>query len=67
MRRSWIVNIIVVLVLVSLIAILQIDRISWHASGKNGALVAGDKEAVKVGLEIFEKGGNAIDVAAATI
>ena len=30
-------------------------------------MVAGDKEAVEVGLEIFEKGGNAIDVAAATI
>ncbi len=67
MRCSWSVNVIVVLLLLNLSAVLRAEEISWHASGKNGALAAGGKEAVEVGLEIFKKGGNAIDVAAATI
>ena len=67
MRGSWLINVIVVMLLLSLSAFLQAEEISWHASGKNGALAAGDKEAVEVGLEIFKKGGNAIDVVAATI
>ena len=66
MRAFTLISFIVI-VLLSLSAVLQAEEISWHASGKNGALVAGDKEAVEVGLEIFKKGGNAIDVAAATI
>ncbi len=67
MRGSRFVNVIVVMLLLSLSGLGQAQEISWKASGKNGALVAGDKEAVEVGLEIFEKGGNAIDVTAATL
>ncbi len=67
MRGFWFVNVIAVMLLLILSAVLQAEEISWHASGKNGALVGGGKEAVEAGLEIFKKGGNAIDVAAATI
>ena len=66
MRASRFISLVIIVVL-SLSAMLQAEEISWHASGKNGALVGGGKEAVEAGLEIFKKGGNAIDVAAATI
>ncbi|MFC1738874.1 gamma-glutamyltransferase family protein [Planctomycetota bacterium] len=66
MRTSMLISFIVI-VLLSSSTILQAEEINWRAEGRNGALVAGDKEAVEVGLEIFKKGGNAIDVTAATI
>ncbi len=67
MRAANLIKVIVVMLILGVIVLQRVDRISWHASGKNGALVAGDKEGVEVGLEIFKKGGNAFDVAAATI
>jgi gamma-glutamyltranspeptidase/glutathione hydrolase len=39
----------------------------WHASGSNGAVVAGGAEAVEAGLSILRAGGNAVDAAVATI
>ena len=43
------------------------DEITWHASGKGGAVAAGGKEAVAAGLSMLKKGGNAADAAAATL
>src|SRR5262249_7576730 len=40
---------------------------AWKASGKNGAVAAGGKEAVDAGIEVLKKGGNAADAAVATI
>ena len=39
----------------------------WKAAGKNGAVAAGGQESVEAGLEILQKGGNAVDAAVATI
>jgi gamma-glutamyltranspeptidase / glutathione hydrolase len=39
----------------------------WHASGTQGAVVAGGPEAVAVGIAMLKKGGNAADAGAATI
>src|SRR5919112_5764541 len=39
----------------------------WHASGRQGAVVAGGPEAVGAGLAILKGGGNAIDAAVATL
>ena len=39
----------------------------WHASGTQGAVVAGGPEAVAVGLAMLKKGGNAADAGAATL
>ena len=43
------------------------DEISWHASGKNGAVAAGQPGSVAAGIGILERGGRAADAAAATI
>ncbi len=43
------------------------EEITWHASGKGGAVAAGGKEAVAAGLSILKQGGNAADAAAATL
>ncbi len=43
------------------------QEISWHASGKNGAVAAGHADSVLIGLRILERGKTAADAAAATI
>ena len=43
------------------------QEISWHASGKNGAVAAGHADSVAAGLRILDGGGTAADAAAATI
>jgi gamma-glutamyltranspeptidase / glutathione hydrolase len=43
------------------------QEISWHASGKNGAVGAGHADSVAAGIKILEQGGRAADAAAATI
>jgi len=43
----------------------SVDR--SHASGSNGAVVAGGPEAVDTGLAVLRSGGNAFDAAAATL
>jgi gamma-glutamyltranspeptidase/glutathione hydrolase len=39
----------------------------WEATGRDGAVVAGGRDAVAAGIEILAAGGNAADAAAATI
>src|SRR4051794_32073015 len=39
----------------------------WHASGSQGAVVAGGPEAVGAGLAVLKEGGTATDAAVATI
>ncbi|MGD8499796.1 MAG: gamma-glutamyltransferase [Phycisphaerales bacterium] len=46
---------------------LVADEITWHASGKAGAVAAGGKPAVAAGLSVLKQGGNAADAAAATL
>ena len=48
-------------------AAVEAREITWHASGKGGAVVAGGKGAVAAGIRLLEAGGNAADAAAATI
>ena len=43
------------------------QEISWHGSGKNGAVGAGHSDSVAAGIKILEQGGRAADAAAATI
>ena len=43
------------------------QEISWHATGKNGAVGAGHADSVAAGIGILERDGNAADAAAATI
>ncbi len=42
-------------------------EITWQATGKGGAVAAGQAGSVAAGISILEKGGNAADAAAATI
>ena len=39
----------------------------WNASGQNGAVASGEREATEAGLEMLRGGGNAADAAAATL
>jgi len=39
----------------------------WNASGENGAVASGEREATEAGLEMLKSGGNAADAAAATL
>ncbi|MCA9263025.1 MAG: gamma-glutamyltransferase [Planctomycetales bacterium] len=43
------------------------DDIGWHASGKGGAVAAGDARAVAAGMSMLRADGNAADGAAATL
>lgn len=40
---------------------------TWHASGRNGAVVAGKAGSADAGLKMLKEGGNAADAAAATL
>ena len=42
-------------------------EMSWNASGRVGAVAAGDSRAVAAGIEILTGGGNAADAAVAVI
>jgi len=58
---------LIVIALLSSPTILQAEELGWYAEGKNGAIAGGGEGGVAAGMEILQKGGNAIDAAAAAI
>ena len=52
---------------VGLSPVVATDTLSWHASGKGGAVAGGGADAVRAGMRLLEAGGNAADAAAATL
>ncbi|MHC4674149.1 MAG: gamma-glutamyltransferase family protein [Planctomycetota bacterium] len=45
----------------------DVHKVGWQASGSQGAVSAGGKQAVQAGMEMLIKGGNAVDAAVATL
>jgi gamma-glutamyltranspeptidase/glutathione hydrolase len=41
--------------------------LDWHASGRGGIVAAGPRPSAQAGVDILEKGGNAIDAAVAVV
>ena len=66
MKRTLCVVTLSVALLVP-VSLRAADSVGWHASGKGGAVAAGGADAVKAGIGILEKGGNAADAATATL
>ena len=62
-------NMLILTVLVVSVSALPLEaaEITWRASGKGGAVAAGQAEAVAAGLSLLEQGGNAADAAVATL
>ena len=58
---------VVILFLSGVSGVLQAEGLGWKALGKNGAIAGGGEGGVAAGFEILQKGGNAIDAAAAAI
>ena len=55
------------IVLTATVSTLSAGEISWSASGRGGAVAAGQADSVAAGISILSAGGNAADAAAATI
>jgi gamma-glutamyltranspeptidase / glutathione hydrolase len=67
MSRLISLNVLAAFLLTSIHAAAQPAAQNWSASGQNGAVAFGERQATEAGLEMLKQGGNAADAAAAML
>jgi gamma-glutamyltranspeptidase/glutathione hydrolase len=68
MKRITLITVTLIFsILITGCAMDDSSDLTWHASGNGGIVAAGPSASVKAGLDILNKGGNAVDGAVAVI